>query len=250
MDVLVSLKHDGKLSDYVNKAYAAKHLCDVKVVTGDQSTFYTHRLVLSAFSEFFQRKISGEQESHNMVIPIDVDSAVFKVLMEFMYTGQLSVTTAERISLYHASVILEMDTAQELLQQAYISSDWPGMITSKVTKSSGDNDPDVKVTEETDVKVTVSDIQVEKTLDGVTPSNVSDLTATKKKRGRKKKKIENDVVEPGGGQQELGVEALIGEVVESGDNRMMTRNRGRRRPVVSNTAKKSKKTGKKEFTER
>lgn len=70
MDVLVSLKHDGKLSDYVNKAYAAKHLCDVKVVTGDQSTFYTHRLVLSAFSEFFQRKISGQQESHNMVIPI------------------------------------------------------------------------------------------------------------------------------------------------------------------------------------
>lgn len=70
MDVLVSLKHDGKLSDYVNKAYVAKHLCDVKVVTGDQSTFYTHRLVLSAFSEFFQRKISGQQESHNMVIPI------------------------------------------------------------------------------------------------------------------------------------------------------------------------------------
>lgn len=73
MDVLVSLKHDGKLSDYVNKAYAAKHLCDVKVVTGDQSTFYTHRLVLSAFSEFFQRKISGQQESHNMVIPIGED---------------------------------------------------------------------------------------------------------------------------------------------------------------------------------
>ena len=70
MDVLVSLKHDGKLSEYLNKAYASKHLCDVEVVTSDQSSFHTHRLVLSAFSEFFQRKITDRHNSYNMVIPI------------------------------------------------------------------------------------------------------------------------------------------------------------------------------------
>lgn len=35
MDVLVSLKYDGKFSDYVNKVYVVKYLCDIKVVIGD-----------------------------------------------------------------------------------------------------------------------------------------------------------------------------------------------------------------------
>lgn len=68
MDVLVSLKYDGKFSDYVNKVYVVKYLCDVKVVIGDQLTFYIYRFVLFVFLEFFQWKISGQQEFYNMVI--------------------------------------------------------------------------------------------------------------------------------------------------------------------------------------
>ncbi|XP_061181838.1 zinc finger protein 99-like [Saccostrea echinata] len=252
MDVLVSLKHDGRLSDYLYKAYASKHLCDVEVVTSDQSTFYTHRLVLSTFSDFFQRKIKGRQDSYNMVISIDVDSAVFKVLMEFMYTGQLCVTPPERISLYHASVILEMDTAQELLQQAYISSEWPGIMNSKISKSSSESDQNVKVGQDSEVKETnilLEDNTSKGTEKSLTRSKLSDLHLKKKKRGRKKKeiKVEEDAV-----QQVKVTESDSRGDLELTDNQMVTRNRGKRRPVVDkkpkvrNVKESSKETGRKE----
>lgn len=171
---------------------------------------------------------------------LDVDSAVFKVLMEFMYTGQLSVTTTEKISLYHASVILEMESAQELLQQAYISNVWPGIMNAKVTK---DSDPSVKDIIETGVKDNSEEIHAETT--GKETSNETSLPKPRKKGGRKKKGTMTDLKGESEERQELGV-GTEGEGVVQG-RRMVTRNRGKRRPTMFSP--KNRKIGKKESKE-
>lgn len=171
----------------------------------------------------------------------DVDSAVFKILIEFMYTGQLCVTMEEKISLYHASVILEMDTAQDLLQQAYISSEWPSIMNAKVLKNVTGSDHSVMIEPDSEVKDknirSVCHV-TEGTISSATSSEMSNLHSPKKKRGRKKKKTEVKIEEPEDFVQVKVSEPEIQGVPESADDGMTTRNRGKRRPVMDSPGKK------------
>ncbi|KAK3087841.1 hypothetical protein FSP39_011369 [Pinctada imbricata] len=190
MDVLMSLNHDGKLSDFLYKAYGSRLFCDLDVVTSDQTSYQVHRVVLATFSNYFHKKL--KQKKGTDKIQIDIDSSVFKVLLEFMYTGQLSVTATERHSLYTATCILGIESAQELIQNAYVTSDWStnSNLNSKLTNDTKSTDQEslidpliqdiIMETDQSDVKNEIQESLTEKVVKKKSSKRIQEKRKKKK----------------------------------------------------------------------
>lgn len=83
-------------------------LCDVRLVVGD-SQFAVHRLVLAASSPYFAALLSGgmSESSKDVVQILGVESSIFQLLLDFIYTGLVSISPAN---------VQELLTAADMLQ--------------------------------------------------------------------------------------------------------------------------------------
>ena len=97
-----SYGYPGKLSQALNKLRKQNQLCDITINISGRS-FKAHKNVLAACSSYFMAMFtSGFKESSESEISIDGDPDVFEVLLEFIYTGAMTIT------LETACSILEM----------------------------------------------------------------------------------------------------------------------------------------------
>lgn len=68
-------------------------LCDVKLETDDGTLVCGHKAVLASATPYFQAMFTNFEESKKShVILRELDSSALKLLVDFIYTGQITVT--------------------------------------------------------------------------------------------------------------------------------------------------------------
>lgn len=88
--VLASDRYARLILDQMNKMRLRTDFCDVGLNVGGQ-VFRVHRLVLAASSPYFSALFSGgmkESEKEEVQI-LGVETKVFEVLLDFIYTGSV-----------------------------------------------------------------------------------------------------------------------------------------------------------------
>ncbi|KAL3877137.1 hypothetical protein ACJMK2_034888 [Sinanodonta woodiana] len=110
----LSESHMKKLTDGLERLYLNKAHTDVKIHVEDQ-VFEGHRSVLSAVSPYFDAMFSsGMRECERGEITFkDMDSRIFQLILDFMYTGKDVVREDNVEQLLHASTLLQIDTLRE-----------------------------------------------------------------------------------------------------------------------------------------
>ncbi|ELU11985.1 hypothetical protein CAPTEDRAFT_144257 [Capitella teleta] len=96
--------HSKLLLSNLHNLYVAQDFCDIQVCVGDQ-VFHSHRNVLSAASSYFHAMFSGGLAEMNKekVFIQGVDGNIFKIILEYIYSGV---------------VLIEDITVQDLLAAA------------------------------------------------------------------------------------------------------------------------------------
>ena len=83
------------LAGALNEQRKENKLCDIIINIGDRS-FPAHKAVLAASSRYFNAMFtSGFKESTADEVKIDADPEVFENLLEFIYSGNLDLTSDE-----------------------------------------------------------------------------------------------------------------------------------------------------------
>lgn len=79
----------------INKMRTGQHFCDVQLQVGKE-TFKVHRLVLAASSPYFAALFTGgmKESSKDVVQILGIEAGIFRILLDFVYTGMLSEPVA------------------------------------------------------------------------------------------------------------------------------------------------------------
>ncbi|WAR13310.1 KLH24-like protein [Mya arenaria] len=95
------------------KSYTAGLYTDVEIQV-EKKTFKSHKVILSAFSDYFHAMFSsGMKESQNNVVCIkDISSIIFENVLSFAYSGEDCVTIENAEDLLRASVLLQIRCLQ------------------------------------------------------------------------------------------------------------------------------------------
>lgn len=106
---LASHRYAGLLLEQMNRMRLRSDFCDVGLKVGGQ-VFRVHKLVLAACSPYFSALFSGgmrESEKEEVEI-LGVDRDIFDVLLDFIYTGVISVTVDNVQELMVAADMLQL----------------------------------------------------------------------------------------------------------------------------------------------
>ncbi|KAM4642663.1 actin-binding protein IPP [Discoglossus pictus] len=108
-------KHAQYILERMNKMRQRLEFCDVQLRVGDVS-FGVHKLVLAASSPYFAALLaSGMKESSDDVVQIQgVDSSSFELLLDFIYTGSVNISTANVQELMTAADMLQLSQVVDL----------------------------------------------------------------------------------------------------------------------------------------
>nr|XP_044626623.1 actin-binding protein IPP isoform X4 [Equus asinus] len=85
-------KHAQLILAQINKMRNEQHFCDVHLQVGKE-TFQVHRLVLAASSPYFAALFTGgmKESSKDVVQILGIEAGIFRILLDFIYTGIVNV---------------------------------------------------------------------------------------------------------------------------------------------------------------
>ncbi|XP_069934671.1 actin-binding protein IPP isoform X3 [Oryctolagus cuniculus] len=85
-------KHAQLILAHINKMRNGQHFCDVQLQVG-QETFKVHRLVLAASSPYFAALFTGgmKESSKDVVEILGIEAGIFRILLDFIYTGIVNI---------------------------------------------------------------------------------------------------------------------------------------------------------------
>ncbi|KAF7223167.1 actin-binding protein IPP [Nothobranchius furzeri] len=107
---LSSERYASLILSQMNKMRLRSDFCDVGLKVGSQ-VFKVHRLVLAASSPYFSALFSGGmmETDKDVVQIIGVDTEVFEILLDFIYSGTISVTVENVQELMVAADMLQLN---------------------------------------------------------------------------------------------------------------------------------------------
>ncbi|KAM8789459.1 actin-binding protein IPP isoform 2-T2 [Rhynchonycteris naso] len=102
-------KHAQFILTQINKMRNGQHFCDVQLQVGKE-TFKVHRLVLAASSPYFAALFTaGMKESSKDVVPIlGIEAEIFRILLDFIYTGIVNIAVNNVQELIVAADMLQL----------------------------------------------------------------------------------------------------------------------------------------------
>ncbi|XP_053549558.1 actin-binding protein IPP [Bombina bombina] len=108
-------KHAQHLLSQINKMRNNLEFCDVQIQI-DDTLFGLHKLVLAASSPYFAALLAGGlRESSNDVVQIQgVEPSSFELLLDFIYTGSVNISTENVQELLTAADMLQLDHVVDL----------------------------------------------------------------------------------------------------------------------------------------
>ena len=99
----------------MNELRSRKCLCDVVLVAGDIE-ISAHKVVLASASRYFYAMFAGEMvESRNSRVEIKeiLEPEALRLLVDFVYTGQLEISSRNTQALLSASALLHLEEARQ-----------------------------------------------------------------------------------------------------------------------------------------
>lgn len=116
-----------KFYSTLNDFRQSGELCDV-CIRVDDKTFQCHRVVIASVSEYFYRMFTGnfkESAISNTEITLhEVDSDAFEEVLNFMYTGTVTITSENAYRLLRTSEYLRLQYIEEVCS-VYIENNLP-----------------------------------------------------------------------------------------------------------------------------
>ncbi|XP_066125438.1 actin-binding protein IPP isoform X4 [Saccopteryx bilineata] len=102
-------KHAQFILTQINKMRNGQHFCDVQLQVGKE-TFKVHRLVLAASSPYFAALFTaGMKESSKDVVQIlGIEAEIFRILLDFIYTGIVNIAVNNVQELIVAADMLQL----------------------------------------------------------------------------------------------------------------------------------------------
>ena len=94
------------ISQYFKALRDEKDFFDVTLVTDDLQQFETHKIVLSACSNFFKPILKANVHAHPLIYLSGVDSSNLQLILNYIYEGE--------VQLYQEQLDLFLDVAQKL----------------------------------------------------------------------------------------------------------------------------------------
>ena len=111
----ISDKHPKHVLESLDTLRQSKELCDVILNVGSR-VLYAHRVILASYSPYFKAMFTGElAESRQMEVPIrDVDEHAMELLINFAYTGSITIKESNVQTLLPAACLLQLTEIQEI----------------------------------------------------------------------------------------------------------------------------------------
>ena len=100
------------LLNYANQNRILGFFNDITIGVGNQS-FSANRLVLSCYSDFFQEKFRLKADPPESIKIHDVDQKSFKIIIDYIYTGSITINEQNVFNLLSAAHLLKMDDVKE-----------------------------------------------------------------------------------------------------------------------------------------
>ena len=94
------------ISQYFKHLRDEKDFYDVTLVTDDLQQFETHKIVLSACSNFFKPILKANVHAHPLIYLSGVDSSNLQLILNYIYEGE--------VQLYQEQLDLFLDVAHKL----------------------------------------------------------------------------------------------------------------------------------------
>lgn len=94
----------------ITKLYNDGNLCDVTLICGNDA-IQAHRLVLSSVSHYFYSMFNNnliESEKREIILN-DIDSQTLRILIDYIYTGKISITNMNVCSILSTASMLQLD---------------------------------------------------------------------------------------------------------------------------------------------
>ncbi|GAA41725.2 kelch-like protein 2/3 [Clonorchis sinensis] len=108
-----NMRHASAILHGLNRQRKEAKLCDVYLQTGSQETG-AHKNILAAASKYFNCIFEGDDESASseaLILP-DVNPTVFMQLIEFIYTGDIQISTDTVQDILTAATIFQLAEVQ------------------------------------------------------------------------------------------------------------------------------------------
>ncbi|MBN3298566.1 MYNN protein, partial [Amia calva] len=209
--------HCQHLLDQLNKQREAGFLCDCTIVVG-QSQFRAHRNVLAAFSEFFSLQWGNPAENGvTFLDPVMINEEGFEKLLDFMYTGEMSIDSCKVTEVHKAATFLKMEAAVAWfkLKLGSVMADVKpsfreSMIAERETDAHMENEDLPKASEAKEMPTTEENQELVLLLPGDTERYTQGLEKT----GRKARKPKN--TSDGTGQQRRSTQQKERRQLKSG----------------------------------
>ncbi|XP_057322903.1 putative uncharacterized protein DDB_G0267716 [Microplitis mediator] len=93
-ETMLNLRWDffsSHLSSTLDYCYEKQHFVDLSLVCKNNVTFKCHKMILSATSGFFRRLLMKNDHPHPLIILHDIDHNDLKLILNFMYYGEIQV---------------------------------------------------------------------------------------------------------------------------------------------------------------
>ncbi|XP_044883853.1 actin-binding protein IPP isoform X2 [Mauremys mutica] len=108
-------KHARLILAQMNKMRGSHNFCDVQLQVGEEG-FKVHRLVLAASSPYFAALFTGgmKESSKDVVRILGVEAGIFRMLLDFIYTGVVNVGESNVQELIVAADMLQLTEVVDL----------------------------------------------------------------------------------------------------------------------------------------
>ncbi|KAM5322746.1 actin-binding protein IPP isoform 2-T3 [Glossophaga mutica] len=102
-------RHAQLILAQINKMRNGQHFCDVQLQVGKE-TFKVHRLVLAASSPYFAALFTGgmKESSKDVVQILGIEAGIFRILLDFIYTGIVNISVNNVQELIVAADMLQL----------------------------------------------------------------------------------------------------------------------------------------------
>jgi len=135
--------HKLNISNVFERLRASSQFCDITLTSADQKFVKCHRLLLCAGSGYLEEILTENPSDHPTIVLSQINYEEMRLLVEFMYSGEVPVATDKLHTLLEAAQILKIKGLWESAggQDEPASEDEPVVVDSADKKA---DDEDVK----------------------------------------------------------------------------------------------------------
>lgn len=89
--------------------------CDIKFQTDDGTIVYGHKNILASATHYFRAMFSSFGESNKDLVNIKkIDSTIFQLLIDYIYTGEIKITQDNAQGVLTAADLLQLDYVKQV----------------------------------------------------------------------------------------------------------------------------------------